>query len=32
VHGPAGNRHFDYMKTHMFHGINTLHLDFTVRG
>ena len=31
AHGPAGNRHFDYMKTHMFHGINTLHLDFTVR-
>ena len=30
AHGPAGSRHYDYMKTHMFHGINTLHLDFTV--
>ena len=31
AHGPAGARRYDYMKTHMFHGINTLHLDFTVR-
>ena len=31
AHGPAGSRRFDYMRTHMFHGINTLHLDFTVR-
>ena len=23
-------RHYDYLKTHMFHGISTLHLDFTV--
>ena len=30
AHGPAGSRSYDYMKTHMFHGINTLHLDFTV--
>jgi cytochrome P450 len=32
AHGPAGSRHYDYLKTHMFHGIATLHLDFTVRG
>jgi cytochrome P450 family 150 subfamily A5 len=32
AHGPAGNRHYDYLQTHMFHGIATLTLDFTVRG
>jgi cytochrome P450 family 150 subfamily A5 len=32
AHGPAGGRHYNYLKTHMFHGITTLHLDFTVRG
>jgi cytochrome P450 family 150 subfamily A5 len=31
AHGPAGSRHYDYLPTHMFHGIATLHLDFTVR-
>jgi len=31
AHGPAGSRHYDYLKTHMFHGIAALHLDFTVR-
>jgi cytochrome P450 family 150 subfamily A5 len=31
AHGPAGNRHYDYMKTHMFHGLTSLYLDFTVR-
>ena len=30
AHGPAGSHRYDYMKTHMFHGITTLHLDFTV--
>jgi cytochrome P450 family 150 subfamily A5 len=29
AHGPAGSRHYDHLKTHMFHGIATLHLDFT---
>ena len=32
AHGPAGNRHYDYLQTHMFHGIASLTLDFTVRG
>ena len=32
AHGSVGSRHYDYLKTHMFHGIATLHLDFTVRG
>jgi cytochrome P450 len=31
AHGPAGNRHYDYLQTHMFHGIATLTLDFEVR-
>jgi cytochrome P450 len=31
AHGPAGQRHYDYLQTHMFHGIATLQLDFTVR-
>jgi cytochrome P450 len=31
AHGPAGRRHYDYLQTHMFHGIATLQLDFTVR-
>ena len=31
AHGPAGSRRYDYLKTHMFHGIATLHLDFTAR-
>ncbi|HEX3711851.1 MAG TPA: cytochrome P450 [Trebonia sp.] len=31
AHGPAGHRHYDYLQTHMFHGIATLQLDFTVR-
>jgi cytochrome P450 len=32
AHGPAGHRQYDYMKTHMFHGLTSLQLDFTVRG
>jgi cytochrome P450 len=32
AHGPAGHRSYDYMKTYMFRGLNSLHLDFTVRG
>ncbi len=31
VHGPAGSRRYDYMKTSMFRGLTSLHLDFTVR-
>ena len=31
AHGPAGARRYDYMRTHMFRGLTTLHLDFTVR-
>jgi len=31
AHGPAGARHYNYLPTHMFHGIATLHLDFTVK-
>jgi len=30
VHGPAGSRRYDYMKTSMFRGLISLHLDFTV--
>ena len=32
AHGPAGSRHYDYMKTYMFRGLTALYLDFTVRG
>jgi cytochrome P450 len=32
VHGPAGSRRYDYMKTYMFRGLTSLHLNFTVRG
>ncbi len=31
AHGPAGARRYDYMKTHMFRGLTSLHLDFSVR-
>jgi cytochrome P450 family 150 subfamily A5 len=31
AHGPAGSRRYDYMKTHMFRGLTSLHLDLTVR-
>jgi cytochrome P450 len=31
-HGPAGSRRYDYMKTYMFRGLTSLHLDFTARG
>ena len=31
VHGPAGGRRYDYMKTSMFRGLISLHLDFTMR-
>jgi len=30
THGPAGRRRYDYMKTYMFRGLTSLHLDFTV--
>jgi cytochrome P450 len=29
-HGPAGNRHYNYMPTYMFNGLMTLNLEFTV--
>ena len=31
-HGPAGDRHYDYMPTYMFNGLMTLNLEFTVRN
>jgi cytochrome P450 len=31
AHGPAGSRRYEYLPTHMFHGIRSLTLDFTVR-
>jgi len=31
AHGPANARRYTYLPTHMFHGIATLHLDFTVK-
>jgi cytochrome P450 len=31
AHGPAGARRYEYMRTHMFRGLTTLHLDFTVK-
>ena len=31
AHGPAGDRHYAYMRTYMFRGLTRLHLDFTVR-
>jgi cytochrome P450 family 150 subfamily A5 len=32
AHGPAGNRHYDYMRTYMFRGLTHLFLEFSVRG
>jgi cytochrome P450 len=29
-HGPAGDRHYNYMPTYMFNGLMTLNLEFTV--
>jgi cytochrome P450 len=29
AHGPAGSRHYDYMPTYMFRGLNSLHVEFT---
>ena len=31
AHGPADSRRYDYMRTYMFRGLTSLHLDFTVR-
>jgi cytochrome P450 family 150 subfamily A5 len=31
AHGPTGSRRYDYMKTYMFRGLTSLHLDFTMR-
>jgi cytochrome P450 len=31
AHGPAGSRRYHHLRTHMFHGIAALHLDFTVQ-
>ena len=29
AHGPAGERHYDYMQTYLIQGITNLHLEFT---
>jgi cytochrome P450 len=31
-HGPAGERHFNYMQTYMFRGLTQLYLEFTPKG
>jgi cytochrome P450 len=31
-HGPAGGRRYTYMRTYMFRGLMSLHLEFTARG
>jgi cytochrome P450 family 150 subfamily A5 len=31
VHGPAGDRRYRYMRTYMFRGLTSLHLEFTTR-
>ena len=31
-HGPAGDRHFNYMQTYMFRGLTQLYLEFTPKG
>jgi cytochrome P450 family 150 subfamily A5 len=31
AHGPAGNRSYKYMRTYMFRGLTSLHLEFTTR-
>ena len=30
AHGPAGNRHYDYMPTFMFRGLVDLHIEYTL--
>ena len=30
-HGPVGDRRWDYMKTYKIHGLNELHLEYTVK-
>ena len=32
AHGPAGERHYDYMQTYLIQGITNLHLEFTAAG
>jgi cytochrome P450 len=29
AHGPAGNRHYDYVPTYILRGLTQLHLEFT---
>lgn len=31
-HGPPGARQYDYMPTFMFRGLNSLHIEYTVKG
>jgi len=31
VHGPAGDRRYTYLRTYMFRGLTSLHLEFTTR-
>ena len=31
-HGPAGNRHFDYMPSYLLRGLRELHLEYTPVG
>jgi cytochrome P450 family 150 subfamily A5 len=31
AHGPAGDRRYKYMRTYMFRGLTSLHLEFTPR-
>lgn len=31
-HGPAGDRHFEYMPTYMFRGLTKLHLEITPKS
>jgi cytochrome P450 family 150 subfamily A5 len=31
AHGPAGDRRYRYMRTYMFRGLTSLHLEFTTR-
>jgi cytochrome P450 family 150 subfamily A5 len=32
AHGPAGNRHYEYLPTYFLRGLQTLSVDFTPRG
>ena len=32
AHGPAGDRHYDYVPTYILRGLTRLHLEFTPSG